>query len=314
MDVYTAKYGVQTTFVFTAQKRGFPDFAATADWTPATGDTKVSKDAGAVANTTNNPAVVSGGVGWSLVLTATEMQAARLYVQIVDSATKAIEDVFFVIETFGNASAAYAFDLSVASPVVASVTGAVGSVTGAVGSVTGAVGSVTGAVGSVTGNVGGNVVGTVASVVGAVGSVTGAVASVTGNVGGNVTGSVGSVTTGGITTASFAAGAINAAAIATDAITAGKIAADAIGASELAADAATEIATAVWAATMTELASIPGVTGTVLQALELVFLAHRNKITQTATTTLLRNDADAATIGTSTVSDDGTTFTRGKFA
>lgn len=38
----------------------------------------------------------------------------------------------------------------------------------------------------------------------------------------------------------------------------------------------------------------------------------RNKMTQTATTTLLRNDADNATISTSTVSDDGTTFTKGK--
>lgn len=40
----------------------------------------------------------------------------------------------------------------------------------------------------------------------------------------------------------------------------------------------------------------------------------RNKMTQTATTTLLRNDADSGTIGTSTVSDDGTTYTRGEFA
>lgn len=40
--------------------------------------------------------------------------------------------------------------------------------------------------------------------------------------------------------------------------------------------------------------------------------ASRNKMTQTATTTLLRNDADNATISTSTVSDDGTTFIKGK--
>lgn len=39
----------------------------------------------------------------------------------------------------------------------------------------------------------------------------------------------------------------------------------------------------------------------------------RNKITQTSTTTLVRNDADSGTIGTSTVSDDGTTFVRGEF-
>lgn len=40
----------------------------------------------------------------------------------------------------------------------------------------------------------------------------------------------------------------------------------------------------------------------------------RNKMTQTSTTTILRNDADSGTIGTSTVSDDGTTFTRGEFS
>jgi hypothetical protein len=40
----------------------------------------------------------------------------------------------------------------------------------------------------------------------------------------------------------------------------------------------------------------------------------RNKVTQTATTQTLRNDADNGNIGTSTVSDDGTTFTRGEFS
>ncbi len=39
----------------------------------------------------------------------------------------------------------------------------------------------------------------------------------------------------------------------------------------------------------------------------------RNKVTQTATTQTLRNDADSATIATSTHSDDGTTHTRGEW-
>jgi hypothetical protein len=39
----------------------------------------------------------------------------------------------------------------------------------------------------------------------------------------------------------------------------------------------------------------------------------RNKTTQTSSTTTLRNDADAATIATSTVSDDGTTYLRGEW-
>jgi hypothetical protein len=40
----------------------------------------------------------------------------------------------------------------------------------------------------------------------------------------------------------------------------------------------------------------------------------RNKVTQTATTQTLRNDADSGNIGTSTVSDDGTTFTKNEWA
>jgi hypothetical protein len=71
---------------------------------------------------------------------------------------------------------------------------------------------------------------------------------------------------------------------------------------------------AVWAKTMTELSAVPGVTASTLDALRWLFILARNKITQTSTTQTLRNDADGATVGTSTVSDDGTTFTRGKFS
>lgn len=73
-------------------------------------------------------------------------------------------------------------------------------------------------------------------------------------------------------------------------------------------------ATLVWAQAMTELTSVPNVTDTILHAMEWLFIVAHNKITETATTQLVRNNADAATIGTSTVSDDGTTFIRGKFA
>ena len=73
------------------------------------------------------------------------------------------------------------------------------------------------------------------------------------------------------------------------------------------------LAEQVWGKTMTELAAAPGVTASVLGALQWIFLLARNKITQTATTQTLRNDADGANISTSTTSDDGTTFTRGKF-
>jgi hypothetical protein len=105
---------------------------------------------------------------------------------------------------------------------------------------------------------------------------------------------------GAIDAATFAAGAINAAAIATDAIDADALAADAI--------------TEIWAKTMTELSAVPGVTASVLSALTWVFEVSRNKITQTATTQLVKKDDGTTTLATSTVSDDGTTFTRGVFS
>lgn len=67
-------------------------------------------------------------------------------------------------------------------------------------------------------------------------------------------------------------------------------------------------------AAQTELAAVPASTATLTDMLKWLFLLARNKITQTSTTQLVRNNADGATVGTSTVSDDATTFTRGKFS
>lgn len=94
-------YGVSYAFRFTIRKAGSSDFAASGDWTPATGDVKISKDGGSFANTTNLPTAVSGtgSIGWTLTLTATEMQAEEINIQIVDSATKAVDDAYFTIST-----------------------------------------------------------------------------------------------------------------------------------------------------------------------------------------------------------------------
>ena len=64
--------------------------------------------------------------------------------------------------------------------------------------------------------------------------------------------------------------------------------------------------------THAEPASAVGATASIKDSVNYIKAMHRNKMTQTATTTLLRNDADTGTISTSTVSDDGSTFTRGK--
>lgn len=59
--------------------------------------------------------------------------------------------------------------------------------------------------------------------------------------------------------------------------------------------------------------AVPSLTANLKTAISWLLALARNKVTQTSTTSTLRNDADSATIATSTVSDDGTTFTRGEW-
>lgn len=64
----------------------------------------------------------------------------------------------------------------------------------------------------------------------------------------------------------------------------------------------------------TEPTSPPASTAAIAAKLNWVFAATKNKRLTTATSDKIRNDADGADIGTSTLSDDTTTFTRGKYA
>ena len=98
-------------------KRAVVDFAVGADWTPAAGDVKVFVDAAAAANITNLPTAIASGNGafWEFIITAAELTCKQLLVVVADAATKAIEDQSFIVETYGNASAMYAADLSLAN-------------------------------------------------------------------------------------------------------------------------------------------------------------------------------------------------------
>lgn len=184
-------------------KRGVIDFAVGADWTPAAGDVKVSIDGGAAANITNLPTALAMGntAYWIFVLTAAELTGKQIVVTIADSATKAIEDQCFLVETFGHASAMYQADLSAANlPANAVQVG--GQTASAAGTVT----------------------------------FPGTIASPTNITAGTITTATNVTTVNGL-----ASGVITATSIAANAITAAKIATDAIGADQLAADAVTEI-------------------------------------------------------------------------
>lgn len=94
------------------------------DATFATGDIVIMKDEGAEANTTNLP--TDEGTGYSLVLTATEMSAARIVLYLIDqTATKVWLDIAIGIETYGNASAQHEFDLDTAQETLAAIADAI---------------------------------------------------------------------------------------------------------------------------------------------------------------------------------------------
>ena len=93
-------------------KRGVVDYAVGADWTPAAGDVKVSKDGGTAANIATLPTAIAMGntAYWEFQLSSGELSCKQLVVTVADSSTKAVEDQCFVVETFGNASAMYPSD------------------------------------------------------------------------------------------------------------------------------------------------------------------------------------------------------------
>lgn len=89
------------------------------DPTLASGDVKISKDGGALANINTLPAetpAMSGGSLIRVTISATEMQAARIVVLFKDQTNpKAWEDQVIIIESYGDASAQHAFDLDTAT-------------------------------------------------------------------------------------------------------------------------------------------------------------------------------------------------------
>jgi len=108
------KYNTATHIYIPIIKRGVVDFSVGADWTPVAGDVKISKDGGAAANVTNLPTAIAMGntAMWDFNLTATELQAAKIMITVADAVTKTVEDQCIAIETYGNASAQHAVDLS----------------------------------------------------------------------------------------------------------------------------------------------------------------------------------------------------------
>lgn len=108
MEVFR-KYGEACVLLFPLIDRGAQDFEST-PVTHASGDTQISKNEAAFANTSNAFAHEGNGI-YSLALTATEMEAARISIIIIDQGTKAWEDQAVIITTYGGSSAEHPVDL-----------------------------------------------------------------------------------------------------------------------------------------------------------------------------------------------------------
>jgi len=66
--------------------------------------------------------------------------------------------------------------------------------------------------------------------------------------------------------------------------------------------------------TFSELASVPGASPTLSQAIRWLYLLARNKITQTSTAQSVKADDASTEVASATVGDDGTTATRGEWS
>lgn len=104
--IHLRKFGVEATIDFEVYEVDGVDLRT--DWVPVVADCEIMKDGGTSTQCTNT--AVDEGSTYSVVLTATEMQAARLVLKIVDAATKVFLDKIVIIETYGNASAQHAVD------------------------------------------------------------------------------------------------------------------------------------------------------------------------------------------------------------
>jgi spore maturation protein SpmB len=99
MSTISIPYGAEYIFRAPIVKAGSTDYALTADWTPAAGDVQISKDGGAFANIATLPTFISGAAALNWSLSATECEATEVVIQVIDSATKAVQDQFFRLQT-----------------------------------------------------------------------------------------------------------------------------------------------------------------------------------------------------------------------
>ncbi len=111
--VHLRKYGVQTIISFELYEVDGVDLRVDAVDTGS--NCKLMKDQEAEATCVND--FVDEGTGYSLTLTATEMEAAQIVVYIIDAAVKVWLDKVVIIETYGDNAAMHGYPFDQTAPV-----------------------------------------------------------------------------------------------------------------------------------------------------------------------------------------------------
>jgi len=108
---FFAPYSVQNTFVFRLAKADGSGPATSSDWTPASGDVKITKHTGsapgATANVTNLPVYLSDNL-WYITLTAAELTTARMASVAINDA--AVQPTILNIATINGAGSGSLID------------------------------------------------------------------------------------------------------------------------------------------------------------------------------------------------------------
>lgn len=271
------------SFYVALESQGSPGLFQ-ANPTLAAGDVKVSIDGQALTNLTTLPVVTPAGSKWVLVsLTAGEMNGDDVVVQFSDAAGAEWYDLGYPMQPQTRAPSDLAFPVTSGRGMVVDAAGLVDANVVKTGP--------TGAGATQT-----------ARDLGATLGVAGAGLTALGDT--RIANLDAAITTRGTGTALDAAG-VRAAIGLTTANTDTQLAA--IAALIAAAPAV------VGALTVSELASLPGASPTLLQAIARLYMEARNRVDVTATAKRVYTDAGVL-LGTKVLSDDGTTYSEAKVA
>lgn len=279
--------------------------------TLAAGDVKISKDGGSLSNVTTLPTVISSSAIVKLELSSTEMNADNVMVLFIDAAGGQWCDLAINLQTTANQFDDLAL-ASALSTVAGYIDTEIAAILAAVDTEVAAIKAKTDALPSDPADdsdidtqlatIAAYLDTEIAAILAAVDTEVAAIKAKTDALPASPA-AVGSAMT-------LATDAVNAAALAASAVAEIQSGLSTLTAGQVNA----EVVDALSVDTYAEPGSVPAATSSLKDKINWLFILARNKRLTTGSADKVRNDADSADVATATLSDDGTTFTRGEYS